>query len=151
MLKDTNNEENETSFAEAYRSQILNPDDDIEDDSSRNLIIISILVIIVSAFSIFGYKYLSQENQTKNNEIKELKSITPKENIVKEEPITPPESNQLNNIEELMSLEEETNTTKKEVKEEIKQVEKKKVTKKKVNDTYLEQLAELSKEIDGEK
>jgi len=147
--KDTNNE---VSFAETYRSQILHPDDDIEDDSSRNLIIISILVIIVLALGIFGYKYLSQSSQTGNSETEEVKALTVKEPVIEkseEESIEPPESTQLNNIEDLMNEEEDTNSTKPKI--ETKKEEKAKTSKQKAEDTYLEQLAELSKEIDGEK
>ena len=165
MFKDTNSGEEETSFTEAYRSQILNKDDDIEDVSSRNLIIILVLVIIVVALGIFGYSYLFQNSQTESTEIiKEKKPIKDEEPVTEEEVIEPPESTMLNNISELMD-EEESNTTeqdkgsdsiKLEMEEksspkETKKVEEKKTAKQKGEDTYLEQLAELSKEIDGEK
>jgi uncharacterized protein HemX len=160
VLKDTNNGEDETSFSEAYRSQILNKDDDIEEESSKNLIVILVLVIIVVALGIFGYSYLSKNNQT---EVVKKESI--KEESIKEEPTTeeeviePPESMMLNNISELMDEEEGSNSTEQNKSSDSIKIEmekettpkEKKTSKQKGEDTYLEQLAELSKEIDGEK
>ncbi|SFV56981.1 hypothetical protein MNB_SV-12-192 [hydrothermal vent metagenome] len=168
MFKDTNDEE-ETSFAEAYRSQILNKDEDTEEKSSKNLIIIFILVIIVSALSIFGYRYLSENSQTETIKEKPIKEV-----VEEEEPIKPPESMMLNNINDLLeeesadipkettqkeesTLDETADSVKIEMAKELnetkkaEEVEEKKTSKKKGEDTYLEQLAELSKEIDGEK
>ena len=145
--------EKEIGFAESYRSQILHPKEDEEENSSKNLIIISLLTIIVVALGLFGYNYLSQ---TDNAEIKTDKV----EESIEEESVAPPESMMLNNINELMDEEEQStppqsdtlDTIKLEVeKEEVKKVEEKKTSKQKAEDTYLEQLAELSKEIDGDK
>jgi uncharacterized protein HemX len=155
VFNDTNNEENETSFTEAYRSQILNGDNNTEDKSSKNLIIILLLVIIVVALGIFGYNYLSQDNHTEDTKI--AKESIKEEPIKEEEVIEPPESTMLNNINELLE-EDESNNTEEETANTIKlEAEKKslkkekKIDKQKAEDTYLEQLAELSKEIDGEK
>ena len=154
MFKDTNDEEGETSFSEAYRSQILNKDD-IEEESSKNLIIISILVITVVALGLVGYSYVSNNSQEEpTKEIIKDKS-TQELPVEQEESMEPPESTMLNNIDELTDETEsdksELEKTADSVKEELSKEEEKKTTKKRAEDTYLEQLAELSKEIDGEK
>jgi len=154
VFKDTNDEEGETSFSEAYRSQILNKDD-IEEESSKNLIIISILVITVVALGLVGYSYVSNNSQEEpTKEIIKDKS-TQELPVEQEESMEPPESTMLNNIDELTDETEsdksELEKTADSVKEELSKEEEKKTTKKRAEDTYLEQLAELSKEIDGEK
>jgi hypothetical protein len=170
VYDDTNDKGEDTGFAEAYRSQILNKDDDIEDPSSKNLIIISILIVVVLALGIFGYKYIVDDGNSKT--IKEIEDK--KESIiVEEEPVVPPESMMLNNISELKDeadmpkgatekvtseLDDMADSVKIEMAKELGDDKEKKdeITKpqsanKKAEDTYLEQLADLSKEIDGEK
>ena len=174
MYDDTNNRGEETSFTEAYRSQILNKDDDIEDKSSKNLIIISILIVVVLALGIFGYKYIVDNSINQPIEVIEDKKETP---IKDEKFVAPPESMMLNNMDELIKEVEESNMPKgtsekvtselddmadnvkiemakdlgKGKSERTDEVEKPKSAKKIDEDTYLEQLADLSKEIDGEK
>jgi len=132
----SDNNSDETSFADAYKSEILHKDDD-EDSSSKNLIIILALIAIILGLSIFGYIYMSKTNiQPKSEEI-----------ISEPEVVEPPKSNMLNNIDELI-LEDGKSDSVDEIKEDSKD-EEKKVDKKK--DTYLEQLADLSQEIDGDK
>ena len=138
-------EKKELSFAESYRSQILHPEEDEEDESPKNLIIIFVLIVVVLALGIFGYNYLSKDNQTESGD-KVKEKLIKEEPIKEEETITPPESIMLNNINDLMNEEEEKESNSSDIK-----VEEKKVNKKKAKVTYLEQLAELSKEIDGEK
>jgi len=152
--EDDNKEE--ISFADAYKSQILNKDDE-EETSSKNLIIILLLVAIVIGLSIFGYIYMSKMSQSEvqNSEVKKVKVI---KEITEEEP---PKSNMLNNINELIDEEptEERNLDNSEIdtsknsntkKDKVEVKENKKGVKQKGEETYLEQLAELSKEIDGE-
>jgi hypothetical protein len=152
---DDDKNEEELSFADAYKSQILNNKNDDDESSSKNLIIILLLIAIVIGLSIFGYIYMSKISQTesKNIETKKVKVI---EEIKEEEP---PKSDMLNNIDELM---DEESTDKKDIAKpeaDVSSVDKKaektepKVEnkpKQKGEETYLEQLAELSKEIDGE-
>jgi len=152
--EDDNKEE--ISFADAYKSQILNKNDE-EETSSKNLIIILLLVAIVIGLSIFGYIYMSKMSQSEvqNSEVKKVKVI---KEITEEEP---PKSNMLNNINELIDEEptEEKNLDNSEIdtsknsntkKDKVEVKENKKGVKQKGEETYLEQLAELSKEIDGE-
>jgi len=146
----------ETGFADAYKSQILNPDDE-DDTTSKNLIVILLLVAIIIGLSIFGYMYMSNQTQSQENiDKKEVKAIEE----VKEEEIEPPKSQMLNNIDELeensepmdtkgIEMPKEVENIKIDEKSEVKEV--KQEPKQKDEETYLEQLADLSKEIDGEK
>lgn len=156
MFNSEDDNKEEISFADAYKSQILNKDDE-EETSSKNLIIILLLVAIVIGLSIFGYIYMSKMSQSEvqNSEVKKVKVI---KEITEEEP---PKSNMLNNINELIDEEptEERNLDNSEIdtsknsntkKDKVEVKENKKGVKQKGEETYLEQLAELSKEIDGE-
>jgi len=145
----------ETGFADAYKSQILNPDKE-EETTSKNLIVILLLVAIVIGLSILGYLYMSKTTQT-NPQEKIAKEVNKIEELKEE--IEPPKSNMLNNIDELeeneepidikgMDIPKEVENIKIGEKAEVKEV--KKEIKQKGEDTYLEQLADLSKEIDGE-
>ena len=154
MFNSDNNTE-ETGFADAYKSQILNPDDE-EDTTSKNLIIILLLVAIIIGLSIFGYIYMSKQTQNQENiDKREVKAI----DEVKKEEIEPPKSQMLNNIDELeensepmdtkgVDMPKEVENIKIDEKPEVKEVKQK--NKQKAEETYLEQLADLSKEIDGE-
>jgi len=145
----------ETGFADAYKSQILNPDND-ENTTSKNLIIILLLVAIIIGLSIFGYIYMSKQTQNQENiDKREVKAI----DEVKKEEIEPPKSQMLNNIDELeeniepmdtkgIDMPKEVENIKIDEKAEVKEIKK---VKQKGEETYLEQLADLSKEIDGEK
>ncbi|MCK4440973.1 MAG: hypothetical protein KAU90_03145 [Sulfurovaceae bacterium] len=143
----------EMGFADAYKSQILHPDDK-EELTFKNLIIILILIAIIIGLSIFGYSYISkitprQYQDTK--EVKEIHEIKEIEEITEE--AEPQKLQMLNNIDELEENSEpieiegeipkEIENIKIDEKTEVKEV------KKKSEETYLEQLAELSKEIDG--
>ena len=157
--------DNETSFSEAYRSQILNPESDSDDESSRSTLIIIILIVVALALGIFGYMYLSKNNQTQAEKKVDSVVAEPTESNSNEKiQESPPESTMLNNIDELL-LEEGDNTAETESESEsesikigketqkvdkIKKIQVKSLSKQKGEDTYLEQLAELSKEIDGE-
>ncbi|NOZ89742.1 MAG: hypothetical protein GXO60_00490 [Epsilonproteobacteria bacterium] len=156
MFNSEDDNKEEISFADAYKSQILNKNDE-EETSSKNLIIILLLVAIVIGLSIFGYIYMSKMSQSEvqNSEVKKVKVI---KEITEEEP---PKSNMLNNINELIDEEptEEKNLDNSEIdtsknsntkKDKVEVKENKKGVKQKGEETYLEQLAELSKEIDGE-
>jgi len=157
FLFNSDNNTEETGFADAYKSQILNPDNE-DDTTSKNLIVILLLVAIVIGLSIFGYIYISKTTQIQSQEKKEVKAIEE----VKEE-IEPPKSQMLNNIDELeensepmdtkgIDLPKEVENIKIDEKPEVKEVkqEVKQKIKQKDEETYLEQLADLSKEIDGE-
>ncbi len=136
FVYNSDNNNDETSFADAYKSEILNKDDE-EETSSKNLIIILALIAVILGLSIFGYIYMSKTN---------IQQPKAEETISEPEVVEPPKSNMLNNIDELI-LEEGQSDSVDEIVEEnntIKKVEKK-------NETYLEQLADLSQEIDGDK
>jgi len=153
LFNSDNNEER--GFADAYKSQILHPDDE-DDTTSKNLIIILLLVAIIIGLSIFGYIYMSNQTQNQENiDKREVKAI----DEVKEEEIEPPKSQMLNNIDELeensepmdtkgVDMPKEVENIKIDEKPEVKEVKQK--NKQKAEETYLEQLADLSKEIDGE-
>jgi len=132
----SNNDNEETSFADAYKSEILNRDDD-EDIGSKNLIIILALIAIILGLSIFGYIYISQTNIQLTNKAEN--------SAMEEEIVEPPKSHMLNNVDELFDDGEgneinDTNEDKQKPEE---------ITKK--EETYLEQLASLSSEVDEEK
>jgi len=154
LFNSDNNEE--AGFADAYKSQILHPDDE-EDTTSKNLIVILLLVAIIIGLSILGYLYMSRTTQTQPQ--KKIDKIEGKVIEESKEEVEPPKSNMLNNIDELeendepidakgIDLPEEVENIKIDKKPEIKKV--KQEVKQKGEDTYLEQLADLSKEIDGE-
>ena len=157
MFDNDNKKDEETSFSEAYKSQILgNDEEEEEEETSSKLLIIIGLVVVISGLSVFGYIQLSENNQAPAIE-------TPTSQTVEEEPTkveeteAPPQSMMINNMDELLvdddenesevELEDSTDGIKLEMDKEL---ESKKTTKQKGEDTYLEQLAELSKEIDGE-
>ena len=133
----SNNDNEEISFADAYKSEILNRDDD-EDITSKNLIIILALIAIILGLSIFGYIYISQTNIQSTNEAKN--------SAMEEEIVEPPKSHMLNNIDELL-LEDEEGDEVNDINKDKQKLEE--ITKK--EETYLEQLAELSHEVDGKK
>jgi len=147
LFHSDNNEE--IGFADAYKSQILNPED--EDDTSKNLIIILLLIAIIIGLSVFGYIYISKNMQIeKQKNVKEIKAI---EEVSEE--IEPPKSQMLNNIDELEENIEPMDIEGIDMPEDVKNIKiedkpKLKETKHKEEETYLEQLADLSKEIDGE-
>jgi len=148
LFNSDNNEE--TGFADAYKSQILHPDDE-ENTTSKNLIVILLLVAIIIGLSILGYLYMSKMEQTQPQEKIEGKVI--KEST---EEVEPPKSNMLNNIDELEESSEPIDAKGVDMPEDVENIKiddekpKEKEVKKKAEDTYLEQLADLSKEIDGE-
>ncbi len=132
-MYNSNNNHDKTSFADAYKSEILNKDDD-ENNSSKNLIIILALIAVILGISIFGYIYMSKTN---------IQPIETEKTINKAEVEEPPKSNMLNNIDEL-NLEEGQSDNVDDIVEDnssLKEVKKK-------DEPYLEQLADLSHEID---
>ena len=176
----SNNQGEETSFAEAYKSQILNPSEEEEESSSLPKIIgIALLMLLISGISIYGYKYIN------SNKVEE-KAVE-----IEEESALPQSPMMIDNIEDLKSELPEADTPPVEVKVEkptstskpktiateesvesiadkvkielSKEIDKesghtttkastepeKSPSTQKGEDTYLEQLAELSKEIDG--
>jgi hypothetical protein len=145
VFNSVNNDNNsEVGFADAYKSEILHRDDDIDDNSSKNLIIILSLIAIILGLSIFGYIYMSKMSLEKG-----AKEVSKEEEIV--EP--PKSSGMLNNIDDLLM--EAGNADKmdeivseEEDKNDSKEGKKKVTTTTNNKDVYLEQLADLSKEID---
>ncbi len=94
MFNVNNNSDEEMGFADAYKSEILNPKDEVEDTSIKQLIIILILITIILGLSIFAYIYIS------NNHKKEANNTNIEEK--KDKVVEPPKSQMLNNIDELM-------------------------------------------------
>ena len=92
MFYASDNSDEEMGFADAYKSEILNPRDEVEDTSSKNLIIILILITIILGLSIFAYIYISNSHKESDSNIEE------KKDRVEE----PPKSQMLNNIDELI-------------------------------------------------
>ncbi len=131
--KDNNNDE-EMGFADAYKSEILNPRDEVEDTSSQKLIIILILITIILGLSIFGYIYISNSQKKSDENIEEKKDKV----------VEPPKSQMLNNIDELII--EDLGSGESDVVDE--NIDKNSIESK---DKYLEQLADLSNEVDTEK
>ena len=127
------NENDEVSFSDAYRSEILGIDTS-DNEKSNSLLKILILLVIIVGGVIFAYFYLN--NKQSSDDL----------------PMPPKSSKMLDNIEE---LEKEISLPEESVEEEKSDLnsteEPQKTSTQKGEDTYLEQLAELSKEIDGEK
>ncbi|MCH9739857.1 MAG: hypothetical protein K0U38_03315 [Epsilonproteobacteria bacterium] len=162
------NNDEETSFSEAYKSQILN--DSSSDEQSNTflkIIIILGLVAIILGLGIYGYQYITESKEAEKSEsaapalpkaamldnIEELEEEAAKEEVSIDENSSATETSQ-------KDMEQIANEVKEELAKEIdkeesslpvsKSIEAPKVSTQKGEDTYLEQLAELSKEIDGE-
>ena len=119
--KNRENEEEEKSFSDTYRSEILNNKNNEEEDISlfKKIIFTLLLVAIISTISIFSYKYFngnnngsSYVNHQKSNIVQEsdyTKPATiPKKEIIeeqKDEPIQdalPTESMMIDNVDDLI-------------------------------------------------
>lgn len=92
MFYASDNSDEEMGFADAYKSEILNPKDEVEDTSLKQLIIILILITTILGLSIFAYIYISNSHKESDSNIEE------KKDRVEE----PPKSQMLNNIDELI-------------------------------------------------
>jgi len=163
----TSNHDEETSFAEAYKSQILNPSDEEEETSSLPKILgIVLLVVLISGLSIFGYKYINQEETPPKPKVEEIElpqapmMIDNIDDLEDEEPtsIEPtseakerPKSKNIDAIADQVKIELSKEIEKTQDKATAPKSEKRLTPTQKGEETYLEQLAELSKEIDGEK
>ena len=134
MFNANDNNDEEMGFADAYKSEILNPKDEVEDTSFNKLITILILITIILGLSILGYIYISNSQDKSNSSIEEKK----------DEVVEPPKSQMLNNIDELII--EDLGSGKSDVVDE--NIDKNSTESK---DKYLEQLADLSDEVDTEK
>ncbi len=134
MFNANDNNDEEMGFADAYKSEILNPKDEVDDTSFKKLITILILITIILGLSILGYIYISNSQDKSNSSIEEKK----------DEVVEPPKSQMLNNIDELII--EDLGSGKSDVVDE--NIDKNSTEGK---DKYLEQLADLSDEVDTEK
>jgi len=112
----------ETSFAEAYRSEILNGGKEQEKTALSKLISILLLMIVVSVMSIFGYNYftssstkssvITEPNQEQMSQDKEPKKVKEIQKIEEPSlPLPPPESMMIDNIEDLEIIEPAKVTT----------------------------------------
>ena len=127
------NENDEVSFSDAYKSEILGKETSESEKSSSLLkILIILLIVIIVGGATFTYFYLNNNKQSTGDL-----------------PMPPQSSKMLDNIEE---LEKEISLPEESVEEEKSDLnsteEPQKTSTQKGEDTYLEQLAELSKEID---
>ena len=111
MFDKTTHNDEEASFSDAYRSEILDKGNVKEERFLPKLISILLLIIIISAISIFGYKYFDNKNsitiQSDKKEIVEKVvepvAIEKKEEI--EESALPKESMMIDDIEGLELME----------------------------------------------
>jgi hypothetical protein len=147
-----NNTENEADFCEAYKSQILN-NGASEKKSSLNtlskILTILLLLIIIVVVSIYGYTYITN-NGSDSAPPASMQIIDDDELIVtEEEPIgnMPPEivePDESVNVEKDVANEDANKSTKKESETLLKIPSSSEVA-------YLEELAQLSEEIDKER
>ena len=177
-----NRHDEETSFAEAYKSQILNPPDEEEETSSLPKILgILLLMVLISGLSIFGYKYITQNQASTPPPIEEIELPQgpmmidniedleePEPTSSHEKPHSPKVSNKPSTPQPETQVQREPkniDTIADQVKIELsKEIDRAQANQQSIalvpkphlspsqkgEDTYLEQLAELSKEIDGE-
>ncbi|HHH18930.1 MAG TPA: hypothetical protein ENK86_00235 [Campylobacterales bacterium] len=148
-----NNEHDDVSFSDAYKSEILGTgkEESEKSNSLLKIVIILLLLAIIIGVGIFAYLYYTQ-NQKSSNDV----------------PMPPQSSTMLDNIEELEKEVELSESPEKAPEGEANHTDTKnqitltppsetpkeespKTSTQKGEETYLEQLAELSKEIDGEK
>jgi len=111
----------ETSFAEAYRSEILNGGKEQEKTALSKLISILLLMIVVSVMSIFGYNYftssstkssvVTEPNQEQMSQDKEPKKVKEIQKIEEPSLPLPAESMMIDNIEDLEIIEPAKVTT----------------------------------------
>jgi len=174
-----NNPDNEADFCESYKSQILD-NDSSKETSSFNIILkvltILLLLTIIVAVSIYGYNYFQKNNQNKGNVLPPV-SMQISDDDLKVIDEEPEETNQVvkNETKELSSVVDPSNHKMKEsdidkiakdVKIAIAKSEEEQNSTKEANLTkeeslkvpttspeskYLEDLADLSKEIDKER
>ena len=190
MFQNITDNNEEKSFSDAYRSEILNNNSNKEEGTLfKKLIFILLLMVLISAVSIFGYKYLNSspsQNSTTINENKPIDSspiATPSKKVIEEqkkEPL-PTESMMIDNFEDLEIIEpakvSKVEPTPTAIKNDIdniaeqmklelsKELDKKSTTYieedtpnstlltpqgQKGEELYMKQLADLSREIDGE-
>ncbi len=162
----THSHNEETSFSEAYKSQILNPSEEEDEKSSLPKILgIIVLMILISGLSIFGYNYINKDKPQEPQEeivLPESSMMIDHIDDLEEEPTKKNESklpSTSGNSDE-KNIENTANQVKIELSKELDKEQKTTPSKgnqkviststQKGEDTYLEQLAELSKEIDGE-
>jgi len=158
----TNHNDEETSFTEAYKSQILNDPDEEENESILAKLLITLLIIaIVSSLSIYGYKTFieSEKVVTEPSVPQESLMIDNIDDLTEdnEDGNQPPASKSLDSVTSDSKTEEQKmeDDIKLEISKEMEEKEntipeKLTTSTQKGEDKYLEQLAELSKEIDGE-
>ena len=97
----THNDE-ETSFSDAYRSEILNKGQEKEKSPFPKIISILLLSIGVSAISIFGYNHLTSDE--KKVEISQHENIK-KVQETQENTLPEPVDSMIDNVEDLESME----------------------------------------------
>ena len=180
MFDNTIDKDEEKSFAEAYRSEILDKGKEKEKSILPKLISILLSIVVISVISIFGYNYLTgtnksiplretkQEVSKKVEEIKKVKNDSlptsmmidhvgdlehskPIKEVIRVES-TPTATNNNNNINHI------ANQIKLEISKELdkengtssKKIESTPIAPQKGEEIYMEKLRELSKQIDRE-
>jgi len=140
-----NNTENEADFCEAYKSQILS-NGTTEEKSSLNtlskILTILLLLIIIVVVSIYGYKYITDNSSSATPPISEQVIDDDELVVTEEEPIgeMPPEIEKPD-VEKVISKDENISFNKKKVETPLEVPISSQAA-------YLEELAQLSEEID---
>ena len=103
----TDNDEEEKSFVDAYRSEILNKGQEKEESPLPKIISIVALVIVVSIISIVGYNYFSSDEKhiDKKQEALPVEKKHEKTKEIEEEALPVPVESMIDNIEDLESME----------------------------------------------
>lgn len=121
MFNNIPHNDEETSFSEAYRSEILNGGKEKEKTVLPKLISILLLMIVVSVMSIFGYNYftssstkssvVTEPNQEQMSQDEERKKVKEIQKIEETSLPLPAESMMIDNIEDLEIIEPAKVTT----------------------------------------
>jgi cytoskeletal protein RodZ len=83
-----NNIADEADFCEAYKSQILNHDTEDKESPLASILIILFLLALIIALSIFGYKYITNNEASASLLSSSVKVISDEELKVTEEELT---------------------------------------------------------------
>ena len=171
-----NNIADEADFCEAYKSQVLNNDTEEKESPIASILIILFLLALIIALSIFGYNYI-MDNKSDNASATSVKIMSDEDLKVTEDVEIPVQSKKEFNTKEIkdvvvksfnelpksksvdiedladkVKIDMSENETAKSPKIEVKKVEEPlhNITNS-VENTYIEDLAKLSEEIDKER
>ncbi len=102
----THNDE-ETSFSDAYRSEILNKGQEKEKSPFPKIISILLLIVAISAISIFGYNYLTDSTTSIESKQKKISQQEKNEKVedIKKDTLPVPVDSMIDNVEDLEDME----------------------------------------------